>query len=239
MKRFVDVIISFSILFVFSPFLLVLSIILKISGEHEVFYVQERIGFKNKKFKLYKFVTMRKPPSNLPYNEFSADNFDRVTPMGKLLRLTKINELPQLINVLKGDMSLVGPRPLIPVSFNMYTDEVKNKLYFMKPGLTGIASIIFRDEEKLFLGTGENYKEYYQENIIPYKGTLETWYYDNKSMKLDITILILTALAIISPKINLHYKVLKSLPVKGRQKIFLPESNIEKQVHVKVDSKSV
>ena len=185
-KRFIDITISFSVLVVLAPFLFILAIILKISEGHKIFYNQERIGYRNKKFKLYKFVTMRKSNSDLPDIEFSVENFSRVTPIGKFLRLTKINELPQLFNVLKGDMSLVGPRPLIPVSFEMYPLEVKNKLLTMKPGLTGIGSIIFRDEEKLFLGAGTNYKEYYHENIIPYKGALETWYYDNKNLKLDI-----------------------------------------------------
>ena len=230
-KRLIDITISFSVLLVLSPLLFILAILLKLSAEHDVFYAQERIGYKNKKFKLYKFVTMRKSSSTSQDYEYSTDKYSRVTYIGKYLRLTKINELPQLFNVLKGDMSLVGPRPLITESFEMYSDEVKNKLYNLKPGLTGVGSIIFRDEEKLFSGTGTNYKEYYKENIIPYKGTLETWYYDNKSMRLDLIIILITAKAVLLPKLNLHYKVLRTLPQQREQKISLSEKNFEKQVN--------
>jgi len=233
-KRFADIFISFSILLIFAPFLLILAIILKITGEHEAFYSQERIGYNNKKFKLYKFVTMRKFISDIPDIEFTLDNYSRVTAIGKLLRLTKINEIPQFFNVLKGDMSLVGPRPLIQVSFDMYPEEVKNKLYYLKPGLTGIGSIIFRNEESLVTEKGTNLKDFYRDNIIPYKGALEMWYYKNMSIKLDITIMFLTGWAIFFPKLNLHYKVLRELPVQRKQKLQGMESNFDKKARIKV-----
>ena len=79
----------------------------------------------------------------------------RVTPMGRILRPTKLNELPQVINVLKGDLSIVGPRPLVDRTFNAYTEEIQEKIYDVKPGITGIGSIIFRDEEELISKSGE------------------------------------------------------------------------------------
>jgi len=238
-KRIIDITVSFFILLILSPFLLILVIILKLSGEHEAFYAQKRIGYNNKGFRLYKFVTMKKCNPNLPDMEFTLDNYSRVTAIGKFLRLTKINEIPQFFNVLKGDMSLVGPRPLIPVSFDMYPEEVKNKLFYLKPGLTGIGSIIFRNEESLVTEKGINLKEFYQNNIIPYKGVLETWYYENKNFKLDIIILFLTAWAIFFPKLNLHYKILRELPVERKQKIKVSEGSMEKAQELKLKEKTV
>lgn len=229
MKRFIDILISFSVLFILAPFLSVLVIILKMTGEHRVMFKQDRIGYKLENFGLYKFVTMRSSNSPIPENAFSPSNYSRVTPLGKFLRFTKINELPQLFNVLKGDMSLVGPRPLISVSFDMYPKEVKDKIYFLKPGLTGIGSIVFRDEEKYFANAASDMEEYYKTNIIPYKGTLETWYYDNQSFRLDIIILFLTTVAIILPKLKLHYKVLRKLPVEKKQMLI----EIDKEPHYK------
>ena len=138
----------------------------------------------------------------------------RLMPMGGFLRKTKINELPQIINIIIGDMSIVGPRPLVDKTFDPYPEHVKAKIYNVKPGLTGIGSIVFRDEEKLLSETKLPPKEFYANHISPYKGELELWYQDNISFTTDAMIIFLTAWAIISPENNLVYRVFKGLPEK-------------------------
>ena len=142
--------------------------------------------------------------------EITLRNDSRVTPFGKLLRMTKINELPQIINVFKGDMSIVGPRPLMQVSFNLYSDEVKAHIYDSKPGITGIGSLMFRDEEKLVSEAADPRAMY--DSIYPYKGQLELWYRQYQSVLIDFKIIFLTAWSIISPNNQLAEKAFKNLP---------------------------
>lgn len=138
----------------------------------------------------------------------------RVLPFGKFLRKTKINELPQLINILKGDMSFVGPRPLVDKTFTPYPKHVQENIYNIKPGLTGIGSIMFRDEERLLSETKLPKKDYYKNHISPYKGELELWYQKNQSSHIDFMLLFLTVLAIIVPENNLVFHVFKDIPPK-------------------------
>jgi lipopolysaccharide/colanic/teichoic acid biosynthesis glycosyltransferase len=126
--------------------------------------------------------------------------------------MTKINELPQLINVFKGDMSIVGPRPLMDVSFKLYPEEVQKQIYNSKPGMTGIGSLIFRDEEKI-ISDAEDPKAMYAA-IYPYKGALELWYQKNASLYTDFMIIFLTAWSILAPKNQLTHKIFKGLPVR-------------------------
>src|SRR5690606_2286133 len=109
----------------------------------------DRVGYKNKTFSIWKFATMLKNSPNMPGGLITTKKDPRITPMGGFLRKTKINELPQLINILKGDMSFVGPRPVMQKSFEQYPPEIQKIIYNVKPGLTGIGSIVFRDEEQL------------------------------------------------------------------------------------------
>src|SRR6185312_3290425 len=113
--------------------------------------------------------------------------------MGKFLRKTKINELPQILNVLKGDMSWVGPRPLVDRTYNAYPEDIRGKVYDSRPGITGIGSIVFRDEEKLISESGMPPHEFYERVIAPYKGALEIWYNRNRGIWTDSMILLLTA----------------------------------------------
>ena len=139
----------------------------------------------------------------------------RITPMGGFLRKSKINELPQLINILLGDMSVVGPRPVMPQSFAVYPDEVQQVIYNVKPGLTGIGSIIFRDEEELITqvkNRGEDMWNFYENTIYPFKGSLEQWYQKNSSFLTDTKIIILTAWVILFPDSQAVYKWFGSLP---------------------------
>ena len=210
LKRFFDFMFSLIALIILSPVLLPIIILLKLTDEHEVFFFQQRIGFKNKEFSIWKFATMLKNSPNIGTGEITLRNDPRVTKMGKFLRITKINELPQIINVLKGDMSFVGARPLMKKSFDLYTDEIKAVVYNTPPGITGIGSVIFRDEEKIISDSMDIQLTYRQ--IFEYKGRLEQWYQQNISFYTDFMILFLTAWHIVFSKSELVHKVFPSLP---------------------------
>jgi lipopolysaccharide/colanic/teichoic acid biosynthesis glycosyltransferase len=120
--------------------------------------------------------------------------------------------LPQIINVLKGDMSIVGPRPLVDRTFNAYPENIRFKVYDSKPGITGIGSIVFRDEEKLISNAKLPPHEFYEKYIAPYKGELEMWYNMHKGFYVDLMIILLTAWVIIFPQSTLMHKVFKDLP---------------------------
>lgn len=209
-KRFFDILFSAIALLILSPLLVPIMILLKLTGEHEVFYFQQRVGYRNRMFNIWKFATMKKDSPNIGTGEITLRNDPRVTTMGKFLRKTKINELPQIINVLKGDMSIVGPRPLMKKSFDHYSPEVQQVIYNSRPGITGIGSVIFRDEEKIVSESNDlqaTYKE-----IFLYKGKVEMWYQKHISFFTDFMIIFLTAWHVIFSGSRLVYKVFPSLP---------------------------
>ena len=197
---------------VFSPFGLIIAIILKLTGEHYIFYVHPRIGKNGKRFGLIKFATMLKDSPNLGTGDVTVKDDPRVLPLGHLFRNTKINELPQIINVLKGDMSIIGPRPLTPKHFDYYSDTVKEVICRMRPGLSGVGSILFRDEETMMADSGMSCHEFYRQRIAPYKGELEVWYQHNRSLWVDMMLTFLTAWAIVFPKTNLISILFKTMP---------------------------
>ncbi|MFZ1527329.1 MAG: sugar transferase [Ferruginibacter sp.] len=209
-KRIFDILIAGTALVLLSPILIPVMLILLFTGEREVFYLQQRIGYKNKIFGIWKFATMVKNSPNIGTGEITLRNDPRVTAFGKFLRISKINELPQIINVFKGDMSIVGPRPLMPVSFKLYGAAVQEKIYDSKPGMTGIGSLMFRDEEKLLSDAADPKLMY--ASIYPYKGNLEMWYLKNASFFTDLKIIFLTAWLIVFPKSNLTVKFFRDLP---------------------------
>jgi lipopolysaccharide/colanic/teichoic acid biosynthesis glycosyltransferase len=209
-KRFFDIFFSLIAVIILSPLLIPLFIILKVTGEHEVFYFQKRIGLLNRKFNIWKFATMLKNSASIGTGEITLRNDPRVTKVGKFLRMTKINELPQLFNVLFGHMSLVGARPLMQKSFDLYSDDVKEVVYNTRPGITGIGSVIFRDEEKMISDSKDIQQTYRQ--IFQYKGQVEQWYQQHISFYTDFMILFLTAWYILFPKSNLVFKIFPSLP---------------------------
>lgn len=211
-KRFIDILLSFLAMVVLSPIMIPVVIGLLLTGEHYVFYFQKRIGYKNRTFNIWKFATMLKASPDLAGGLHTTKKDPRLMPMGSFLRKTKINELPQIINILIGDMSIVGPRPLVDKTFEPYPDHVKAMIYNVKPGLTGIGSIIFRDEERLLSETKLDTKEFYAKHISPYKGELELWYQKQLSFYTDFMLVFLTAWVIISPKSKLVYKIFKDLP---------------------------
>ncbi len=210
LKRVFDIVIATVALILLSPILIPSCIILLFTGEKEIFYKQKRIGYKNKPFFIWKFATMLKNSPNIGTGEITLRNDPRVTAFGKLLRITKINELPQIINVFKDNMSIVGPRPLMEVSVQLYPEEIRNKIYNCKPGMTGIGSLIFRDEEKMISDAADPKAMYAK--IYPYKGALELWYQQHASLYTDFMIIFLTAWSILFPKNDLVNKVFKDLP---------------------------
>ncbi|MFO7936193.1 MAG: sugar transferase [Kiritimatiellia bacterium] len=211
-KRLMDIVLSGLALLVLSPLLIPVCIGLLLTGEHYVFYFQERIGLKNIKFKIWKFATMLKDSPDMKGGLHTTRRDPRVLPMGHFLRKTKINEIPQLINIFKGDMSIVGPRPLVDKTFEPYPDHVKENIYNVKPGLTGIGSIVFRDEERLLSETDMEMSEFYDKYIAPAKGELELWYQKHLSLRTDIMLIFLTAWVIVFPESRLLYRVFKDLP---------------------------
>lgn len=191
-------------------------IILRLTGEGEVFYSQIRVGKDGKLFGLLKFATMLKNSPNLGTGDFTVGNDPRILPLGTFLRNTKINELPQILNIIKGDMSLVGPRPLTEKIFNLYSDNIQKVVIKSKPGLTGIGSLIFRNEERL-LQNAKDQISFYKNYISPYKGKLENWYYENKSLKLYFKIIFITAWIVIFSKSKVVRIVFKDLPLPPKE----------------------
>ena len=213
-KRLIDLFISIIALILLSPLFLLVAIILKFSGEGEVFYLQERLGFQNKKFNIIKFATMLKNSPNIATGSLTLRGDPRVLPFGKFLRKSKINELPQIFNVLIGNMSLVGPRPQMQVDFDKFPIDKRNEIYKSQPGITGIGSIIFRDEEKWISNHDGDKHMFYKEKIAPYKAEVEIWYYQNQSILIDFKLIFLTAWVIIFSDSNVVENVFKSLPKK-------------------------
>jgi lipopolysaccharide/colanic/teichoic acid biosynthesis glycosyltransferase len=212
-KRLLDIVVSLLALIILTPVLLPVVIILRFSAEGYVFYFQDRIGKYRVNFRIIKFATMLKDSPNLASGSITLSGDWRVTKPGKFLRKTKINELPQIINILKGDISLVGPRPLVTKTFSAYNEDVQSKIYNVKPGLTGIGSIIFRDEESIISAiTDEDPHEFYKRVIAPYKGELEMWYQSNNSFFLDLQLIFMTAWVILVPTSKLYEKWFKDLP---------------------------
>jgi lipopolysaccharide/colanic/teichoic acid biosynthesis glycosyltransferase len=210
LKRIIDILIASLALILLSPILIPSIMILLVTGEREVFYFQKRIGYKNRLFNIWKFATMVKNSPNMGTGEITLRNDPRVTKFGKILRMTKVNELPQIFNVLNGDMSIVGPRPLMEVSFKLYPEEIQKVIYNCKPGMTGIGSLIFRDEERIVSEAAEPKAMY--ATIYPYKGALELWYQKHASLYTDFMIIFLTAWSILFPSNKLVHKIFTDLP---------------------------
>ena len=214
-KRIFDIASSSIACIILAPLFLPIVILLRLTSEGDVFYLQERIGLNKKPFMIYKFATMLKNSSKMAGGIITIQNDPRVTFMGRFLRKSKINELPQLINILIGDMSVVGPRPVMKVSFEAYPSKIQKVIYNVKPGLTGIGSIIFRDEEELISNVknnGGDTWEFYKNTIYPFKGEVEIWYQNNKSFFLDTKLIFITAWVIFSPNSKIYEKLFKDLP---------------------------
>tara|TARA_B110000879_G_scaffold71657_1_gene99980 strand:- start:1050 stop:1727 length:678 start_codon:yes stop_codon:yes gene_type:complete len=211
MDRFFDVLFSGIALLLLSPLLVPIVIILRLTGEGEVFFLQERIGKYGKKFKLFKFVTMLKNSPNIGTGTVTMRDDPRVLPVGTFLRKTKINELPQLLNIFFGDMSIIGPRPLTTQTFGAYSENTQSLIKQVRPGLSGIGSIIFRGEEEIMHDANASV-DFYANVIAPYKGELEEWFISNKSLYIYFMAIFVTAWAVLIPGTNIAWRVFKDLP---------------------------
>ena len=210
MQRILDFFLSILGLIFISPILVPIIIILRFSGEGEIFYLQPRIGLNGNLFNIIKLATMLKNSENMGAGTLTLKNDPRVLPIGKFLRKSKINELPQLFNILLGDMSIVGPRPLVPEGELLYSEKDSKLIRSVRPGVTGIGSLILRDEESYYAHRPDAH-DFYKEVISPYKASLEIWYVNNKSFLIDIKIIVFTFLAIIIPSMKIDY-FFNSLP---------------------------
>lgn len=210
-KRVIDLLTATTMLLLALPLCLVVMVLLKFTGDHKVFYTQDRIGYGNRPFRIIKFCSMREGSDKQGSVTVRGD--PRVLPVGRVLRATKVNELPQLINVLLGDMSIVGPRPLVEEGFRMYPQEVQDKILAdTKPGITGLGSVIFRNEEDILAESQKDVHRTYLDDIMPTKGSLELWYGTRKSTWLDLRIILTTAIRVIVPRSKPHRNLLRDLP---------------------------
>ena len=189
LKRFLDIIFSFIGLVVLFPLFLFIGILIKLGSRGPVFYRGLRVGRFGKPFRIYKFRTLVANADKIGGPSTAADDF-RITKVGKILRKYKLDELPQLIDVLMGKMSFVGPRPEVPFYVKMFTDEEKEILN-VRPGITDWASLWNSDEGAILTGSPDPEKTY-QEKIRPKKIKLQLKYVKNHSFLLDLKIILLT-----------------------------------------------
>lgn len=211
MTRFFDILFSGIAIIILLPFMIPIMIALKLTGEHDIFYGQIRIGKGRKEFKLWKFATMLRNSPNMAGGLYTSKNDPRMLPMGKFLRKTKINELPQLLNIFCGQMSVIGYRPTVKQHFEGYPEECKVVLEKSVPGLSGIGSIVFRNEEEI-LQNFEDKKSFHQNVIAPYKAALEVWYVQHKSIWLYFKLIFMTVGAVLNPSSNKWRTAFKDLP---------------------------
>ena len=196
-----------------APLLLVIVPTLRFTGEGEVFYQQERIGKGGERFFIKKFATMLKDSPNMGAGTITETNDPRILPLGSILRKSKINELPQLINILLGDMSFVGPRPHAEPDLAGVEPSDLEIVLRVRPGLTGVGSLVFRDEESI-LHDQPSPREFYDTYIAPYKARLEIWSIENFSVRYFFTILILTLLIVLLPRLTgIIWRMFPTLPL--------------------------
>lgn len=211
MIRFFDILISFFALLILSPILLITSLLLKLTGEGEVFFIQQRIGSNGVLFNLIKFATMLKDSPLIGTGEITLANDPRVLPLGKYLRKSKINEIPQLYNVLRGDMSLIGYRPQTPKYWDCFEKDHQKILKHQRPGLSGMSSVLLRDEEKYL----ENFSDPVMTDekiLMPFKGRVEAWYAENKTLNLYFKLILLTIFKVFRPNSSVFFGLIEKMP---------------------------
>ena len=211
MQRFFDILFSGLTLLALSPLMLPLIFILRFTGEGEIFFMQKRVGKNGQYFNLLKFATMLKDSPNLGTGTVTLKNDPRILPLGSFFRKTKINELPQLINIFKGDMSIIGPRPQTQRCFNAFPDSAKQAILKVRPGLSGVGSIVFRNEENM-MHINNDPDFFYDKIIMPYKGSLEQWYVNNYNIYHYVVLILLTIWIILFSDSKLAWKLLNDLP---------------------------
>ena len=210
-QRPFDILFSTFALLLLAPVLVPVAILLRLTGEGEIFFVQPRVGLDGQRFGLLKFATMLKDSPNLGTGTLTLENDPRVLPLGKFLRATKLNELPQLVNILKGDMSVIGPRPQTERCFAAFPERSQQEIIKVRPGLSGIGSIAFRAESRMMHDVSDA-DRLYDEVIMPYKGELEEWYVKHQSLGVYFAAILITVWVIIFPRSTILWRILPSLP---------------------------
>ena len=211
MQRILDIVLSGAALLLLSPVLLMIIFILRFSGEGEIFYKQNRVGKGGQRFGVFKFATMMKNSENMGTGTITVKNDPRVLPFGRVLRKTKVNELPQLLNIFLGDMSVVGPRPQEERCFNAFPERSQEEIIKVRPGLSGIGSIVFRDEEELMHAATDK-DHFYDSIVMPYKGLLEEWYVANYGLPSYFFIIFATVWVVLFPTSSIIWRLFPELP---------------------------
>ena len=204
-KRVIDVLLSGVAMCLLPPLYVVVSVLLRLAGEGNVLFRHRRVGKGGAEFTLLKFTTMAS--GSAVAGDITYGDDPRVLPVGKWLSALKIDELPQLWNTFRGEMALVGPRPLTARAFNCYSPRVQEIVKSMRPGVTGVGSLVFRNEDRILAQVSGDPKEYYDKVIIPLKGQLETWYFEHRSLHVDLLILACTLIAVPWRRSRLHLKL--------------------------------
>ena len=209
--RLLDILFSGLALILLLPLFIPVALILKFTGEGEIFFSQKRVGKGGNLFNLLKFATMLKDSPSIGTGTVTLKDDPRVLPIGKFLRKTKINEIPQLINILVGDMSVVGPRPQTPRCFKVFPKDLQPIISSIRPGLSGLGPVVFRDEESIL---SENSKsvDFYDQVIAPYKGAIECYYVSNRNCKNYFKIIVVTIWVVLFPRSKIVWKVFSELP---------------------------
>lgn len=221
LKRVFDIMFSLIGLLIFLPFGLIIAAVLRFTGEGEIFFIQPRVGKSGRKFPLIKFATMLKESPNLGTGLLTINDDPRILPVGRVLRKTKLNEVPQLINVLLGHMSIIGPRPQAEAHFMFYPEPIRRELIKVQPGMSGIGSVVFRDEENILGKSGKEQLGLYQNDIAIYKGEIEAWYVCNMSLGLDALLVLLTIWAILFPSSKAYKRFCRNLPENTNPNLYL------------------
>jgi len=210
-QRLFDIVLSGVALLLLSPLLILISLVLRLSGEGEVFYLQQRVGKDGERFGLFKFATMLKNSENIGTGTITVKDDPRVLPVGKFLRKTKLNEVPQLLNIFLGDMSIIGPRPQDQRCFDAFPERSQAIIVKVLPGLSGVGSIVFRDEEEMMHASADP-DAYYDNVIMPYKGLLEEWYVEHQALSLYFKCIFVTAWVVFVPDSSIVWRTFKGLP---------------------------
>ena len=192
LKRGIDIVGSTAGLILLSPALAAIAVLVRASDGGPAFYVGKRVGRDGREFGLIKFRSMR-PQADKEGAAVTSKADDRVTPLGHVLRRTKLDELPQLINVIRGDMSLVGPRPESPMYVALYSDE-QRQILKVRPGITGPASLKFRDEQEMLVG--EDWHATYVDQVMPNKVAIDLEYLSVQTIRSDLSIIARTIASI-------------------------------------------
>lgn len=200
LKRALDLLLAGGALAVSWPALLALAAAIKLEDGGDAFYAQERVGRFGRRFRLFKFRTMRERSSRDSGLQITVGDDDRITRIGGLLRRTRLDELPQLLNILRGEMSVVGPRPEVPRYVAMY-DELQRAVLEARPGLTDPASLAFRGEAEM-LGASDDPEKTYVEELMPQKLALNLEYLRDRHVGSDLLLILETVLTLAGDEVK-------------------------------------